>query len=406
MLLSMEEALDRILVKMNPLGSEFVHISETEGRVVSESLIAGISLPPWDNSAMDGYAVRASDLTSASPEVPAVLKCLGESPAGSVSDSVMVPGTCLRVFTGSPMPQGADAVVMQEDTRTMGESGEHVLVLDSVRPFESVRFKGEDVKEGDALVSPGTRVSGFQVSLAMAAGLQRCSVHCRPRVGILATGSELCEPGQPLTPGGIYESNRILLKSLVQRAGCEPVVYPIVEDSLEATCQALSKAVEECDALVTSGGVSVGDYDFIKPAFESLGGEIDFWRIRIKPGKPLVFGEIKSVPVFGLPGNPGSATVTFTLFVHPALVKMGGVSEYQHSYVQGKLTESMNNPGNRRLFLRVQLNADREVTMSGRNQASHALGSLAASDGLLSVLEGTVLEQGAPVSVMMWPKLL
>ena len=229
----MEEALDRILAKMNPLGSEFVSISETEGRVVSESLIAGISLPPWDNSAMDGYAVKASDLISASAEAPAILKCLGESPAGSVSDSIIVPGTCLRVFTGSPMPQGADAVVMQEDTRTLGESDEHVLVLDSVRPFESVRFKGEDVKEGDALVSPGTRVSGFQVSLAMATGLQRCSVHCRPRVGILATGSELCEPGQPLTPGGIYESNRILLKSLVQRAGCEPVVYPIVEDSID-----------------------------------------------------------------------------------------------------------------------------------------------------------------------------
>jgi len=149
----------------------------------------------------------------------------------------------------------------------------------------------------------------------------------------------------------------------------------------------------------------VGDYDFIKPAFESLGGKIDFWRIRIKPGKPLVFGEIKSVPVFGLPGNPGSATVTFTLFVHPALVKMGGVSKYQHSYIQGKLTETVSNPGNRRLFLRVQLNADREVSMSGRNQASHALGSLATSDGLLSLPEGIILAQGAPVSVMMWPKL-
>lgn len=404
-MLSLEEALDRILLKIKPLESETIRVSEAEGRVVSKPMTAGVSLPLWDNSAMDGYAVQAADLASASEGNPVALKCLGETPAGSIFDGIVGSGTCLRLFTGSPMPRGADAVVMQEDTKRLSENDETVLVLDAVRPFESVRFKGEDVKEGDELVSQGTRISGFQVSLAMATGLDKCSVYRRPRIGILATGSELCEPGQSLTPGGIYESNRVLLKSLVLRAGCEPVVYPIIEDTLDATCKALSQAVKECDALVTSGGVSVGDYDFIKPAFESLGGEIDFWRIRVKPGKPLVFGEIQSVPVFGLPGNPVSATVTFTLLIHPALAQMGGVSKFQHHFVQGQLTEAMENSGNRRLYLRVQLDADGGVSRSGSNQASHALGSLAVSDGLLSVPEESAFEKGAKIPVLLWPKL-
>lgn len=183
-------------------------------------------------------------------------------------------------------------------------------------------------------------------------------------------------------------------------------MYPIVQDTLEATCKGLSQAVDECDAIVTSGGVSVGDYDFIKPAFEALGGEIDFWRIRVKPGKPLVFGEIQSVPVFGLPGNPVSATVTFSLLVHPALAQMGGVRNFQHRYVQGELTEAMSNPGNRRLYLRVQLNGEGGVSRSGSQQASHALGSLAASDGLVSVPQESALEIGAKVPVLLWPELV
>ena len=402
-MLSLEEALDRILLKIKPLSSESILLSQAEGRVVSEALTAGISLPPWDNSAMDGYAVQAADLSSASAKNLVSLKCLGETPAGSSSKIEVMPGTCLRIFTGSPMPKGADAVVMQEDTQKREGDVSSVLVMDSVQPFESVRFCGEDVKEGDTLVIPGTRMSGFHASLAAATGLERCEVFHRPRVGILATGSELCEPGQPLSPGGIYESNRLLLKSLVQRAGCEPVVYPIIEDTLEATCAALSSAAKECDALVTSGGVSVGDYDFIKPAFESLGGNIDFWRIRVKPGKPLVFGEIQSVPVFGLPGNPVSATVTFTLLVHAALAQMGGVTNFRHTFSLGRLTETFNNPGDRRLFLRVQMDESRNIRRSGTNQASHALGSLAASDGLVSVPEKSTLDSGTQARVLLWP---
>ena len=233
--------------------------------------------------------------------------------------------------------------------------------------------------------------------------MAQCEVFHRPRVGILATGSELCEPGATLTEGGIYESNRLLLKYLVLRAGGEPVIYPIVEDTLAATCEALSHAVKECDALVTSGGVSVGDYDFIKPAFESLGGKIDFWRIRVKPGKPLVFAEIQSVPVFGLPGNPVSATVTFTLLVHPAMAQMSGVAKFHHTHIQGTLAEAFSNPGNRRLYLRVQLDENGNIRKSGSNQASHALGSLAASDGLVCVSEESTLDKGASVPVLLWP---
>jgi molybdopterin molybdotransferase len=405
MMLTLEEALERMMTKMNPLEMEEISINEADGRIISSALKAGISLPVWDNSAMDGYALQAADVKSSSPAQPVLLACKGEIPAGSKPDKAVTSGTCLRIFTGSPMPEGADAVVMQEDTSKDPDNPESILVMDAVRPFENVRFRGEDIKVGSSICISGTRLSPFHVALAAATGTDKCRVYARPKVGILATGSELCEPGKRLTGGGIYESNRVLIQSLVRRAGCDPIVYPIVEDTLEATSASLSKASGECDAIVTSGGVSVGDYDFIKPAIESLGGSIDFWRIRIKPGKPLVFGNIQSKPIFGLPGNPVSATVTFTLLVHPALVKLGGEESFSHSYDRRILSETLENPGNRRLYLRMQQDGKGKLTRSGANQASHALGSLAASSGLVAVPESSKLEAGSEVSLLLWPRM-
>lgn len=405
MLLSLEEALERILQHIQPLGTEEIWINQADGRVTATGLTAGLSLPIWDNSAMDGYAVRVEDVPSANSAKPVSLKCQGEIPAGSKSHIEVTSGTCLRIFTGSPMPLGADAVVMQEDTSEDPNNPGSILIMDSVRPFENVRFRGEDIKEGNPICPPGTRLSPFHVALAAATGMDRCQLYARPKVGILATGSELCEPGKPLPEGSIYESNRVLIQSLVRRAGCEAIVYPIVEDNLEATCTSLSKAADECDALVTSGGVSVGDYDFIKPAIESLGGVIDFWRIRIKPGKPLVFGKIKSKPLFGLPGNPVSATVTFTLLVHPALAKLGGEVAFTHSYMGGVLSETLENPGDRRLFMRMKHDCEGRLSKSGTNQASHALGSLAASAGMVAIPEASKLEAGSKVSLLLWPRM-
>ena len=405
MMLTLEEALERMMDKIRPLGTEEVSINEADGRVISAAIQAGISLPRWDNSAMDGYALQAADVAGVSAANPAKLKCLGEIPAGSTSNLKVTSGDCLRIFTGSPMPEGADAVVMQEDTSKDPESPGDILVMDPVRPFENVRFRGEDIKEGNLICEYGTRLSPFQVALAVATGTDRCHVYRRPKVGILATGSELCEPGQPLTDGGIYESNRVLIQSLLKRAGCEPVVYPIVKDTLEATCEALSKAAETCDAIVTSGGVSVGDYDFIKPAIESLGGVIDFWRIRIKPGKPLVFGDMQSKPLFGLPGNPVSATVTFTLLVHPALVQLGGEKAFTHSFTRGVLSESLENPGDRRLYVRMQRDGEGRLSKSGTNPASHALKSLAASEGLIAIPESSRLDAGQEIPLLLWPRL-
>ncbi|MDG1891585.1 MAG: molybdopterin molybdotransferase MoeA [Verrucomicrobiota bacterium] len=405
MMISLEKALERILQRMNPVESEQIAVTQADGRVLSESLIAGISLPMWDNSAMDGFALRAEDVHTASPEKPVLLSCLGEGAAGKPSSSQITPGTCLRIFTGSPMPEGADAVVMQEDTSRGEDSTDFVQVMDAVRPFENVRFRGEDIKENTTLASAGSRLSPFQASLAAATGSATLQVYRRPRVGILATGSELRDPGDILESGCIYESNRLLLRSLVRRAGAEPRVYPIVKDTLNATCLALSKAVDECDAIVTSGGVSVGDYDFIKPAIEALHGDIHFWRMRVKPGKPIVFGSVGSVPIFGLPGNPVSATVTCTLLVHPALARLGGERAFQHVYTRGRLAEPLSNRGDRHLFLRVSLGKDGVVRLSGANQASHALGSLAASDGLLGVPEGATLDSGEHVSVICWPRV-
>lgn len=405
MMLTLEEALERMMQAIHPLGTEKVSINEADGRIIASALQAGISLPRWDNSAMDGYAVLAADVPSASSENPVRLKCIGEIPAGSTSATKVISGTCLRIFTGSPMPEGADAVVMQEDTAKDPENPESILVQDAVRPFESVRFRGEDIKEGDLICEAGTRLTPFHVTLAAATGTHTCTVHQRPKVGILATGSELCEPGSELTDGGIYESNRVLIQSLVKRAGCDPIVYPIVEDTLEATCKSLAEAAETCDAIVTSGGVSVGDYDFIKPAIESLEGNIDFWRIGIKPGKPLVFGNIRSKPLFGLPGNPVSATVTFTLLVHPALAQLGGEQGFALSSIRGVLKETLENPGDRRLYVRVQRDADNRLSRSGSNQASHALKSLASSEGLVAVPASSTLETGTEVSLLLWPRM-
>lgn len=356
--------------------------------------------PPFDNSAMDGYAVRAQDVGSARAEAPVHLRLVGKAAAGQQFAGTLGEGECVRVFTGSPLPLGADAVVMQEDTRVAPERPLEVLVLDKTAPWENVRFRGEDIKIGATLAETGQRVTAAQLTLFAATGLENVPVGRQPVVGLLATGSELARAGQPLAPAQIYESNRVGLAALARKAGACCKILPLVQDTLEATQAGLERAFQETDMVVTSGGVSVGEMDFVKRAFEKTGGQLQFWKVAIKPGRPFVFGTRNGKFLFGLPGNPVSAFVTFLLLVRPALLRWQGASSVALLRQTGVLGEPLSNPGSRRHFMRVK-RTNGKVFSSGV-QASHTLSSLAAADGLVDMLPDTTLPAGSPVEVLSW----
>lgn len=400
-MLELEDAVARILQLLPAPTIETVPVGDAEGRVLAQSVTAPLALPPFDNSAMDGYALRADDVREATLEAPAGLRLLGKAAAGTQFAGELAAGACVRVFTGSPLPRGADAVVMQEDTRVEAAQPERVLVLDKVRPWENVRFRGEDVKVGAELAKAGERLNAAQLSLLAATGIARVQVGRPPVVGLLATGSELAEPGQPLAPAQIYESNRVALAALVRRAGAQAKVFPLVPDSLAATREALQLAFRQCDMVITSGGVSVGEMDFVKRAFEDEGGELQFWKVAIKPGRPFVFGRCQGKLLFGLPGNPVSAFVTFLLLVRPALLRWQGLSDVSLPRHPGILSEPLANPGPRRHFMRIRVNREGKVASAGV-QASHTLSSLALANGLADVPPETTLSSGAAIDILTW----
>ncbi|MEC8973906.1 MAG: molybdopterin molybdotransferase MoeA, partial [Verrucomicrobiota bacterium] len=276
-----------------------------------------------------------------------------------------------------------------------------VHCTDSVKPWENIRLKGEDVREGNPVVATGARVTAGTIGLLAATGHDSIEVGLRPKVGLVATGSELVEPPSGLKPGEIYESNRALLASVVARTNGLPTPYPIVPDSLDATVAALERAFAENDAVVTSGGVSVGDHDHVKPAIERLGGSLDFWKVAVKPGKPFVLGQVGSKPLFGLPGNPVSALVTFLLLVRPALLKMQGAAEWRLAKRPGQLADELANRGDRRHFVRVTIDAKGLVWNAG-GQRSHMLGSLAKANGLVDLPPESRLAKGDPVDVLLF----
>ena len=318
-MVELKEAQQRILDTLQPTEIEIVPLSAAADKVLAKDGVAAINLPRFDNSAMDGYAVRATDASTG-----ARLRQIGEVPAGTVFTGEVGDGECVRIFTGSPLPPGANAVVMQEDTHAEGDI---IEITDGVKPFENIRLHGEDVKEGEVIGQPGQRLHAGRLQLLGAAGVGEVSVHRQPVIGVLSTGDELCEPGTELGAGGIYESNRLALAELIREAGAAPRVFPLVPDTLEATAAALKGAFAECNGVVTSGGVSVGEHDYVKAALEQLGGTLDLWRVKIKPGKPFVFGRLDEKPLFGVPGNPVSAMVTFLVLVRPAILRMQGAED-------------------------------------------------------------------------------
>ena len=350
---------------------------------------------------MDGFAIRSTDLISASENTPVSLRLIGKIPAGEIFSGSVAAGTCVRIFTGSPMPRGADAVVMQEDTRPDPANAENILFLEKNQPWENIRLRGEDVKKNSALLDAGEKLNAMRLSLLAATGISEVRVTRQPMVALLATGSELREPGQPLEPGSIFESNRIGISALIREAGAIPKFFPLVPDDLAATIAALEKAFSECDLVITSGGVSVGEFDFVKTAFEQLGGKMEFWKVAIKPGKPFVFGHWREKFLFGLPGNPVSALVTCFLLATPALFRLQGAKEISLPSHPGRLSEPLANRGERRHFVRVIVDTAGNVRSSGV-QASHILGALAQANGLVDAPPQTTFAADATVQVLRW----
>jgi molybdopterin molybdotransferase len=397
-MLDVEDAQTRIISVVEILPAETLPLLESAGRILRESISSPLDLPPADVSAMDGYAVTAAATSGASTAAPARLRRIGSLAAGHQHAFELGAMDCVRVFTGSWLPRDTDAVVMQEDTRV---AGDWVEVLDAVKPFENVRLKGEDVARGQMVARSGERISAGIMGLLGALGVGGVPITRPPVIGLVATGDELVEAGQPLRDGQIYESNRAMIATLLASCGARPHAFPVVRDSPAATQTVLAEAFAECDAVITSGGVSVGEHDHVKAAFEAMGGRLEFWKVSMKPGKPFVFGRFGRKLFFGLPGNPVSAFVTFLLLVRPALLKMQGASDLALPGHPGVLAEAVRNRGDRRHYLRVLVGADGSVRSAGR-QASHALSSMARANGLLALPAETSWEAGTSVNVLRW----
>ncbi len=396
-MLALENARERLLSTLVALPAEPVPVAAADGRVAAADVYSPRDLPPFDNSAMDGYAVRSADTAT----VPAPLRVVGRAAAGGGFAGIVGPGGCVRVFTGAPMPAGTDAVVMQEDVDVDPADPTRVVVREGVKPWEDVRFRGEDVRRGARIVVAGTVLGPQQVALLGATGFAEVTVHRAPRVVVLANGSELRPPGAPLGTGEIHESNTAMLAALVRRAGGVPVAARCVPDDAEVLRSALAGAFAVADVVVTVGGASVGEHDLVKAEFTALGGELEFWRLALKPGKPFFFGRHQGKFLFGLPGNPVSAFVTSVLLVLPALRRLQGIADHGPPSTPGTLEGPLSNPDGRRHFVRVATDADGMVRASGA-QASHLLGSLAAADGLVDVPPRTTLAAGTAVRVIRW----
>ncbi|MBF6589794.1 MAG: molybdopterin molybdotransferase MoeA [Ktedonobacterales bacterium] len=384
-MLTVEEARERILAHFAPRESEEVPLTEALGRVLARDAIAHEELPPFANSAMDGYALRAEDTRGATAEMPARLRLVGEVPAGRVYAGTVQPGEVVRILTGAPLPAGADAVLQQELVTVAEDT---VALAGEVSLGNNVRAAGEDVRPGALLVRAGTELGPAEIALLAALGLHPISVIRRPRVAILATGDELAPLGTQPRPGQIRESNSPYLAAAVTRAGAEPWSLGVAPDRADELRARLASA-DTADLILTSGGVSVGDYDLVKRILSEQ-GHMDFWRVAMRPGKPLAFGLLGTTPLLGLPGNPVSAAVTFELFGRPAIRRMLGCARVERPTVRAVLEGEDMPRGDRRHYVRARLRS-RDGTLMARAtgaQGSHLISSLQGAAGYLVIEEG------------------
>jgi molybdenum cofactor synthesis domain-containing protein len=397
----LEDARSFVLSGCRPAAPAEVPLREALGLVLSRDVFAPEDIPPFPNTAVDGFAVRAADVAA----VPRTLRVVGTLPAGAAPDRAVGEGEAIRIMTGAPMPPGADAVVMVEVTE-LAADGASVLVRESVDEGAAVRAAGEDVRAGQLVFEPGTILGAGHLGVLSSLGMLAAPVRPRPRVGVLSTGDELIEGPAPLQPGQIRDSNRVALLALLARAGCTGVDLGLVPDTEADITAAIEKGVAECDALVTSGGVSMGAFDYVKVVLDRI-GDMRWMQVAIRPAKPLAFGTVDGKPVFGLPGNPVSSMVSFELFARPALRKMMGVPE--RLWVRPSIPAVADEPMRRRAdgkthFNRVvaSVGADgRHHVRSAGGQGSHQLTAMANADALAVLHDGPGVDTGGLVDVLL-----
>jgi molybdopterin molybdotransferase len=402
-MLSVSEARERILNVFQPLGTELVALERCAGRVLAEDILAGIDYPLFDNSAMDGFALHAADLDSHMP-----LAVVADIHAGDNAELPLQPGQCARIMTGAPVPPGATAVARVEDTdfddRTAGSAAPAtVRILKIVASGANIRFKGEDLRIGDKVLMAGKRLRAQEIGLLAMIGVAQAPVHRQPRLALLSSGDELVPVEAVLTPGKIHESNSYALAAQAETAGVELIRLGVAEDKEEDIRSRLDRAVEEkADLIVSSAGVSVGAFDYVKAAIER-DGELDFWKVNMRPGRPLAFGKYHGIPFFGLPGNPVSAFIGFEVFVRPSLEKLSGMELRPHPHQTATLMEAVESDG-RESYLRAIVNEENgglAARLTGA-QGSGNIFSLVRANALLIVPSGVKsLPAGSEVEI--WP---
>lgn len=386
-LLTVEEGLARVLAPVMPLGNERVDLMNTFGRILAEDIYAPGDVPMFDNSAMDGYAVIASDTTRASQNSPVLLKVIEDLPAGYIAQSTVTPGHAIRIMTGAPIPQGADAVVMVEVTERHEDS---VKIFEAAKVGQHLRPRGEDLHQGDLLIKKGTKLGAAELGVMASVQHAFVKVARRPLVAIVSTGDELVEINEPLAPGKVVNANSYSLAALVHASGGIPIIQSIARDSAAEIRTAIESACA-ADFIISSGGVSVGDYDFVKPVLAELGAEMHFWRVSMKPGKPIAFGMLRGKPYFGLPGNTVSSMLSFLLFVKPAFKKaLGCPPPFTHPEIEVVLENNARAKGDRRSYLRAQARAENGKFLArlAPRQGSGVLSSMLAANVLVILEEG------------------
>lgn len=397
----LEQALELLLSHARQVNEmETVALGAGLGRVLAAPVVSQVDVPPWDNSAMDGYALRSADLAVSGARLPVAQRI----PAGGVGEPLAA-GTAARIFTGAPVPDGADLVVIQE---VCERDGDFVRIREPVRGGANIRCAGEDIRAGQEIITAGTRLQPQHLGLAASVGVAELRVYRRLRVAVFSSGDELVMPGAALGPGQIYNSNQFTLSGLLEGYGCEVLSLGIVEDTLEATMRALSDGAAQADLVLASGGVSVGEEDHVKPAVERL-GSLDLWKIAIRPGKPLAFGHIGPTPFIGAPGNPVSLFVTFCLFARPFILRAQGVGDVRVPAFSAVADFDWPKPDKRREFVRARLELDAEGTpqvLAYPSRSSGVLSSVAWANGLAVIPEGRVLKRGDPVQFLSFSELL
>lgn len=399
-MITIEEALNKILSRVDPLGCEKVSLLEALGRVIGEDILANRDIPPFDNSGMDGYAARSEDIQNASPAHPVRLEVIGDLPAGSISRKKVEKGKAIRIMTGAPIPEGADTVVPLEDTK----EGDGVVSIFETHPSaEHIRKAGEDVKKGVYVVSKGALIRPVEVGMLATVGRSFVSVYQRPLVAIVCTGEELVDVDGDVEGVKIVSSNSYALAAHVKDCGAIPIQLGIARDRKEEIQEKLLQGIR-ADLLISSAGASVGDYDFVREALNELGMEMIFWKVAMKPGKPVFFGTIRGKPVFGLPGNPVSSMVAFEQFVRPALLKMMGYRHLFRPVIEAILEEDIQKKPGRRHFVRASISfkGNRYVATLTGAQGSGIVASTVRANGLVVIPEDReTLRAGEKVKVQL-----